>query len=130
MQNIFNNLDSIPESIKNFLKEIITNTKEGDYNVLSLADSFVITGFFIQKWVAFGFRWCLSQLRSTLKGTLSEAQGARLVECIRVAQQLVFCTFTFNSIELDASYNQSDFDLDQLNDFIRGCANRVPNFYR
>ena len=60
MQNIFNNLDSIPESIKNFLKEIITNTKEGDYNVLSLADSFVITGFFIQKWVAFGFRWCLS----------------------------------------------------------------------
>ena len=60
MQNIFTNLDSIPESIKNFLKEIITNTKEGDYNVLSLADSFVITGFFIQKWVAFGFRWCLS----------------------------------------------------------------------
>lgn len=33
--------------IKSFLKEIITNTKEGDHSILSLADTFVITGFFI-----------------------------------------------------------------------------------
>ena len=71
MQNIFSNLDKIPQSIKTFLKEIICNTKEGDQSVLTLADSFVITGFFIQKWVAFGFRWCLSQLKDKLKGNLS-----------------------------------------------------------
>ena len=63
MQNILSSLDSIPSSIKTFLREIIANTKEGDLSVLSLADTFVITGFFIQKWIAFGFRWCLSQLR-------------------------------------------------------------------
>lgn len=60
MQNILSSLDSIPSSIKTFLRDIIANTKEGDLSVLSLADTFVITGFFIQKWIAFGFRWCLS----------------------------------------------------------------------
>ncbi len=38
---------------------IIMNTKEGDDTVLSLADAYVLTGFYIQKWVAFGFRWSI-----------------------------------------------------------------------
>ena len=42
----------------------------------------------------------------------------------------MFCTFTFNKIELNVPGDQTDFDLDQLNYFIKGCANRVPNFYR
>lgn len=49
----------IPASVKTFLIEIIENTKEGDAGVLSLADTYVLTGFFIQKWIAYGFRWCL-----------------------------------------------------------------------
>ena len=30
---------------------VIRNTKEGDNSPLSLADAFVLTGFFIQKWI-------------------------------------------------------------------------------
>ena len=63
VQNIFNSIDQVPLAIKTFLIDIIANTKEGDAGVLSLADAYVLTGFFIQKWIAFGFRWCLSQLR-------------------------------------------------------------------
>ena len=86
--------------------------------MLSLADAYVLTGFFIQKWVAFGFRWCLSQLRHSLKNNLTAAQGSRLIECIRVAQQLVFCIFTFNTIEKSVSGVSTEFDLGQLNEFI------------
>ena len=51
--------------MREFLCEIIENTKEGDAGTLSLADAYVLTGFFIQKWVSFGFRWCLTQLRKS-----------------------------------------------------------------
>lgn len=71
VQNIFRKAELIPVSIKAFLIEIIENTKEGDAGVLSLADAFVLTGFFIQKWVTFGFRWCLSKLRESHKDSLS-----------------------------------------------------------
>ena len=47
IQNILAKGDRIPASIKAFLIDIIENTKEGDAGVLSLADSFVLTGFFI-----------------------------------------------------------------------------------
>lgn len=73
VQNILRKADLIPPAIKAFLIEIIENTKEGDAKVLSLADAFVLTGFFIQKWIVFGFRWCLNQLRETLKGSLSDS---------------------------------------------------------
>ena len=56
VQNILNSIDQVPLAIKKFLIEIIANTKEGDAGVLSLADAYVLTGFFIQKWIAFGFR--------------------------------------------------------------------------
>ena len=56
----------IPISIRNFLIDIITNTKEEDASLLTLADTFVLTGFFVQKWIAFGFRWCLSFAKRTL----------------------------------------------------------------
>ena len=46
-QNILSNAASVPLQIKTFLREIIFNTKEGDSAVLSLADAFVISGFFI-----------------------------------------------------------------------------------
>jgi hypothetical protein len=61
----------IPASVKTFLIEIIENTKEGDAGVLSLADTYVLTGFFIQKWIAYGFRWCLQQLRQSHRNKLS-----------------------------------------------------------
>ena len=73
VQNIFSHPEWIPSSVREFLCEIIENTKEGDAGILSLADAYVLTGFFIQKWVAFGFRWCLTQIRksSTLRALLS-----------------------------------------------------------
>ena len=133
VQNIFSKADQIPVSIKAFLIEIIENTKEGNAGVLSLADAFVLTGFFIQKWIAFGFRWCLTKLREQLKDGLSASQGAHLVECIRIAQQLVFCIFTFNGIEGATgarSRASSQFNLEQMNAFVLRYASRVPNFYR
>jgi len=47
VQNIFSQTDLIPAAVKTFLIEIIENTKEGDQGVLSLADAYVLTGFFI-----------------------------------------------------------------------------------
>ena len=53
------------------------------------------------------------------------------MECIRVAQQLIFCIFTFSTIEEGSSApSPSNFDLDQLNAFVERYASRVPNFYR
>ena len=71
VQNILNSIDQVPLAIKTFLIDIIANTKEGDAGVLSLADAYVLTGFFIQKWIAFGFRWCLSQLRQSFKNSMN-----------------------------------------------------------
>jgi len=51
------------------------NTKEGDDTVLSLADAYVLSGFYIQKWVAFGFRYCLTELKKQMRDTLSVSQG-------------------------------------------------------
>ena len=62
---------------------------------------------------------------------LLAAQGARLVEAIRVAQQLTFCIFTFNKIEAGSGCAFPDhFDLAQLNSFIERYACRVPTPYR
>lgn len=47
IQKILSTSDKIPLTIKQFLLSIIRNTKEGDLNVLSLADAYVLTGFFI-----------------------------------------------------------------------------------
>ena len=43
----------------------------------------------------------------------------QLIEIMRVAQQLVFCIFTFNKIELAAPGTPTDFDLGELNEFIK-----------
>jgi len=47
VQSILSRADLIPQSIKQFLVMVIEKTKEGDKSILSLADSFVLTGFFI-----------------------------------------------------------------------------------
>lgn len=75
LQSIFSRVDEIPDHLKRFLRTIIENTKEGDLNTLSLADAFVISGFYVQKWVSFGFLWCLSRLRQQMRHTLKAAQG-------------------------------------------------------
>ena len=49
---------------------------------------------------------------------------------MRVAQQLVFCIFTFNKIEKAVPGSSTEFDLDELNSFIQRYANRVPTLYR
>ena len=99
--------------------------------MLSLADAFVITGFFIQKWIAFGFRWCLSKLRRSLRHTLSVEQGHLLAKSIRIAQQLVFSVFAFNELTMSSNPKRAlDLDVTQLNQFIERYACRVPNFYR
>jgi len=47
VQNIMSCIHKVPAAIKTFLIDIIANTKEGDASVLTLADTFVLTGFFI-----------------------------------------------------------------------------------
>lgn len=47
VQKILSTVERIPQTIKQFLLSIIRNTKEGDQSILSLADAFVLTGFFI-----------------------------------------------------------------------------------
>ena len=47
VQNILSRADLIPQAVKQFLVMVIRNSKEGDQDVLSLADSLVIFGFFI-----------------------------------------------------------------------------------
>ena len=47
VQSILGRADLIPQAVKQFLVMVIRNSKEGDRDVLSLADSLVIFGFFI-----------------------------------------------------------------------------------
>ena len=47
VQSILSRADLIPQAVKQFLVMVIRNSKEGDRDVLSLADSLVIFGFFI-----------------------------------------------------------------------------------
>ena len=49
---------------------------------------------------------------------MSAAKGARLVECLKAAQQLVFCIFTFNEVEEGTPGSAQVFEIDQFNAFI------------
>ena len=56
-------MDDFPTTLKAYLKRVINNTRDLVSEQLSLADMFVLSDFLFQKWLCYGFKYCLVFLK-------------------------------------------------------------------
>ena len=53
----------------------------------------------------------------------------KLIELVRASQQILYCVFHFLEIEAVDDF-EGMFDMDKLNEFIRGAAALVPTLHK
>ena len=64
------------------MKLVINNTKDEKTDKLGLADMFVLSDFLFQKWISYGFRYSIVNLKE--RGNVSKAD-IKLIELVRAA---------------------------------------------
>ena len=64
------------------MKLVINNTKDEKSDRLGLADMFVLSDFLFQKWITYGFRYSIVNIKESGK---ADRADVKLIELVRAA---------------------------------------------
>ena len=75
---------------------------------------FVLSDFLFQKWLGYGFKYCLIWMKET---NLISGVDQRLIDLVRSSQQIFYCIFHFLEVD-EVEGAIVPFDIDKVNDFV------------